>query len=83
MEDDKVKLGVLWKHVSRDGLKKYLTGSTRNDSLDAAIALLRRGGRLLVLSNNKRPGKKDPDCELFVVPPTQEAPPPARDARRR
>lgn len=68
MMDDKVKLGVLWKNVSRNGQKPYLSGRAQLDSLDDAIQLLRDGGRLLVLSNQKRPDKRDPDCVLFVVP---------------
>jgi hypothetical protein len=69
MANDRIKLGVLWKHEGRDGKKPFLSGAVRNESLESAIALLRDGGRLLVLSNaTKRPDKKDPDCELFVVP---------------
>jgi hypothetical protein len=68
MTDDKIKLGVLWKQVSREGNKPYLSGRVDHDGLDAAVALLRRGGRFLVLSNKKRPEKQDPDCVLFVVP---------------
>ncbi len=68
MTDDKIKLGVLWKHVSREGKAPYLSGRVQPDTLDAAVQLLRDGGRFLVLSNKKRPDKLDPDCELFVVP---------------
>ncbi len=68
MTDDRIKLGVLWKNVSRNGNKPYLSGRVQQDSLDAAVDLLKSGGRFLVLSNNKRPDKKDPDCVLFVVP---------------
>jgi hypothetical protein len=68
MTDDKIKIGVLWKQVSREGNKPYLSGRVDLGALDAAVALLRRGGRLLVLSNKKRPDKRDPDCALFVVP---------------
>ena len=69
MANDRIKLGVLWKHEGRDGKKPFLSGAVRNEGLESAIALLRDGGRLLVLSNvTKRPDKKDPDCELFVVP---------------
>ena len=68
MQDDKIKLGVLWKQVSRQGNKPYLSGVVQEDTLDDAVGLLRRGGRFLVLSNNKRPEKRDPDCVLFVVP---------------
>jgi hypothetical protein len=68
MTDDKIKLGVLWKQLSREGSKPYLSGVVDRDGLDEAVALLRRGGRLLVLSNKKRPDKRDPDCVLFVVP---------------
>jgi len=66
--EDRIKLGVLWKNVSRTGNKPYLSGRVQQDSLDAAFELLRSGGRFLVLGNNKRPDKKDPDCVLFVVP---------------
>ena len=68
MADDRIKLGVLWKNISRTGNKPYLSGRVQHDSLEAAVNLLRSGGRFLVLSNNKRPDKKDPDCVLFVVP---------------
>ena len=68
MDNDKIKLGVLWKHLSREGNKPYLSGRVQQDSLDAAVQLLRGGGRFLVLSSKKRPNKQDPDCELFVVP---------------
>ncbi len=68
MADDKIKLGVLWKNVSREGNKPYLSGRVQPENLDAAVQLLRDGGRFLVLSNKKRPDKQDPDCELFVVP---------------
>lgn len=68
MDNNKIKLGVLWKHLSREGNKPYLSGRVQQDSLDAAVELLRGGGRFLVLSSKKRPNKQDPDCELFVVP---------------
>jgi hypothetical protein len=68
MDDDKIKLGVLWKNVSRKGNKPYLAGRVQPDTLDAAVRLLRAGGRFLILSNTKRPDKQDPDCVLFVVP---------------
>jgi len=68
MADDKVKLGVLWTNVSRTGNQRYLSGRVEQGNLDAAVALLRGGGRLLILSNKKRPDKRDPDCVLFVVP---------------
>jgi hypothetical protein len=69
MANDRIKLGVLWKHDGRDGKKPFLSGAVRNESLEAAVALMRDGGRLLVVSNaTKRPDKRDPDCELFVVP---------------
>ena len=68
MADDKIKFGVLWKHVSREGNKPYLSGRVEQDAIDTAVGLLRRGGRLLVLSNKKRPDKRDPDCVLYVVP---------------
>jgi len=84
MSDDKIKLGVLWKHVSREGSKPYLSGRVEADGLDAAVGLLRRGGRLLVLSNKKRPDKRDPDCVLFVVPERESSEPtgPSKPARR-
>lgn len=78
MEDNKVKLGVLWSKVTREGGRKYLSGAIRGDGLEKAIELMRKGGRLLVLSNTKRPGKQDPDCELFVVPQAAEAQPAPR-----
>ncbi len=68
MDDDKIKLGVLWKNVSRNGKKPYLSGRIQQDNIEAAVRLMRQGGRLLVLSNTKRPDKQDPDCVLFVVP---------------
>ena len=68
MNDDKIKLGVLWKNVSREGNKPYLSGRVQQDSFDAAVQLLRDGGRFLILGNTKRPNKQDPDCVLFVVP---------------
>ena len=74
MVDDKIKLGVLWKNLSRDGNKPYLSGRVQRDNLDAAVQLLREGGRFLILTNQKRPNKQDPDCEIFVVPePRQRA----------
>jgi|SRR5579862_1998303 len=68
MDDDKIKLGVLWKNMSRKGNKPYLAGRVQHDTLDAAVELMRAGGRFLILSNTKRPDKQDPDCVLFVVP---------------
>jgi hypothetical protein len=69
MANERIKLGVLWKHDGKDGKKPFLSGALRAESLESAIALMRDGGRLLVLANaNKRPDKRDPDCELFVVP---------------
>ena len=68
MADDKIKLGVLWKNLSREGNKPYLSGRVDRDNLDAAVDLLRNGGRFLVLTNKKRPDKQDPDCDIFVVP---------------
>jgi hypothetical protein len=68
MDDDKIKLGVLWKNLSREGNKPYLSGRVDLDNLDAAVQLLRDGGRFLVLTNKKRPDKQDPDCAIFVVP---------------
>jgi hypothetical protein len=68
MTDDKIKLGVLWKNLSREGNKPYLSGRVDRDNLDAAVQLLRAGGRFLILTNKKRPDKQDPDCEIFVVP---------------
>ncbi len=72
MGDEMIKLGVLWKNVSRNGQKPYLSGRVQQDTLDAAVELLREGGRFLILGNNKRPDRKDPDCVLFVVPERQE-----------
>ena len=66
--DGRVKLGVLWKHVSSKDNTPFLSGRVQEDSLDAAVALLRLGGTLLLVTNNKRPDKKDPDCQLFVMP---------------
>jgi hypothetical protein len=69
MANDRIKLGVLWKHDGKNGLKPFLSGAVRSETMEAAIALMRDGGRLLVLANpSKRPDKRDPDCELFVVP---------------
>jgi hypothetical protein len=68
MDDNKIKLGVLWKNVSRNGKKPYLSGRVQQDNIEAAVQLMRQGGRLLVLSNTKRPDKQDPDCVLLVVP---------------
>lgn len=87
--DGKIKLGVLWKNVSQKGNKPYLAGRVQEDNIDAAMALMKRGGRLLILSATKRPDKKDPDCLLFVVPdraagdttPTKQSPP-SRSAQR-
>ena len=76
MADDKIKLGVLWKQTSRNGNKPCLSGRVERSSLEAAIGLLRQGGRLLVLSNQKRPDKRDPDCVLFVVPERGPSPAP-------
>jgi hypothetical protein len=67
MDDDRIKLGVLWKNVSR-GNKPYLAGRVQRDNLEAAVQLLRDGGRFLVLGNTKRPDKQDPDYQLLVVP---------------
>jgi len=77
MDDDKIKLGVLWKNLSRNGKKPYLSGRVQQDNIEAAVQLMRQGGRLLVLSNTKRPDKQDPDCVLFVVPEPER-----RDAGR-
>lgn len=69
MNNDRVKLGVLWKQVSREGNRPYLTGPVRDEEIDAAVAMLRKGGRFLILTNKtKREGKNDPDCDLFIVP---------------
>ena len=67
MDDDRIRLGVLWKNVSR-GNKPYLAGRVQRDNLEAAMQLLRDGGRFLILGNTKRPDKQDPDYQLFVVP---------------
>ncbi len=64
-----IKLGVLWKNTTREGQRPYLSGPVRSDAIDAAIELMRGGGRFLILPNkSKREGRKDPDCDLFVVP---------------
>ena len=69
MNNDMIKLGVLWKRTTREGSRPYLTGPVRSEGIDAAVDLLRKGGRFLILSNKtKREGKNDPDCDLFVVP---------------
>ena len=39
MTDDKIKLGVLWKNLSREGNKPYLSGRVQQDNVDAAAAL--------------------------------------------
>jgi hypothetical protein len=68
MADDKIPLGRLWKNTTKDG-KPYLNGVCSTDTLDQAVSLLRAGGRFLILANGrKREGKRDPDCELYVVP---------------
>ena len=79
MDDDKIKLGVLWKNVSRNGKKPYMSGRVQQDNIEAAVRLMRQGGRFLVLGNTKRPDKQDPDCVLFVVP----EPEPRDDGGRR
>ena len=68
MTDDMIKLGVLWKNVSREGQKQYLSGRVQQETLESAFQVLRDGGRLLIFSNNKRPNKQDPDCVLYVAP---------------
>ena len=68
MAIEKIKLGVLWKNLTKEGQKPYLSGRVQEDSLDAAVDLLRKGGRFLVFSNKKRPDKQDPDYVLLVVP---------------
>jgi len=73
MADEKIKLGVLWKNLTRQGNKPYLSGRVQQDNLDAAFQLLRDGGRFLILSSKKRPDKQDPDCELFVVPEREKS----------
>lgn len=73
MTDDKIKLGVLWKNLSRENKKPYMSGRVQQDTLEAAVELLRNGGRFLVLGNKKRPDKQDPDCEIFVVPEPRPA----------
>ena len=86
--DQRIRLGVLWKNTTREGNRPYLSGRVDLETLDAAVELLRTGGRFLVLSNNKRPDKRDPDCVLLVVPdnPVREgrasdAPAPASERR--
>ena len=71
--DQKIRFGVLWKNTTREGNRPYLSGRVDVGALDAAVDALRSGGRFLVLSNKKRPDKRDPDCVLWVVP---EAGPP-------
>lgn len=66
--DQKIRLGVLWKNVTREGNRPYLAGRVDVEALEAAVAALRAGGRLLVLGNRKRPDRRDPDCVLWVVP---------------
>jgi len=86
MADDRIKLGVLWKNVSREGNRTYLSGRVQQDGLDAAVDLLRDGGRFLVLGNTKRPDKQDPDYVLFVVPERErreERPVPERTPQSR
>jgi hypothetical protein len=84
MNDDKIKLGVLWKNTGRDGKTPYMSGRVQQDGLDAAVAELRKGGRFLVLKNTKRPDKRDPDCVLYVVPDRNpQAPAPAAPAAAR
>jgi len=69
---DMIKIGRLWKGTTTGG-KSYLSGVTV-DTLDKAVELLHNGGRLMVFGNDrKREGKKDPDCELFAVPPKEKA----------
>jgi hypothetical protein len=83
MNDDKIKLGVLWKSTGRDGKSTYMSGRVQQEGLDAAVAELRKGGWFLVLRNNKRPDKRDPDCALFVVPERRtDSPAPAPSAQR-
>lgn len=66
---DMLKLGVLWKRTTRQGNRPFLAGPVCGEAIEAAVALLRQGGRFLVLANqHKRDGKNDPDCTLFVVP---------------
>ncbi len=68
MPDDKIKLGRLWKNRTKDD-KPYLSGVAVLEQVDQAVALLKNGGRFLILGNaSKREGKRDPDCELYVVP---------------
>jgi hypothetical protein len=43
MTDDKIKLGVLWKNLSREGNKPYLSGRVQQDNLDAAAQASDRG----------------------------------------
>jgi len=75
MASEMIKLGVLWKNTTREGNRPYLAGRVQGDEIDAAVELLRKGGRFLILSNkNKRDGKRDPDCDLFVVPERRSDP---------
>ncbi|MCK6553246.1 hypothetical protein L6Q96_01470 [Candidatus Binatia bacterium] len=68
--EQKIRFGVLWKNTTREGNRPYLSGRVDLGGFDAAVELLRSGGRFLVLSNKKRPDKRDPDCVLWVVPET-------------
>ncbi len=52
MADEKIKLGVLWKNLSREGNKPYLSGRLQQDNLDAAVQLLRDGGRFICPLHN-------------------------------
>jgi hypothetical protein len=72
-DTDKIHLGRLWKGTSKDN-KPYLSGVvTHATDLERAVDLLRAGGRFLILGNDrKREGKRDPDCELYVVPGKRE-----------
>lgn len=66
--EQKIRFGVLWKNMTREGNRPYLSGRVEISTLDTAVEALRSGGRFLVLSNKKRPDKRDPDCVLWVVP---------------
>lgn len=74
MNDDKLRFGVLWENLSRNGGSRYFSGRVQQDTLEEAVERLREGGRLLMLGNKKRPDRRDPDYTLFVVP---ERPPEA------
>lgn len=69
-KDDKVRIGRLWKGVSKAGTN-YLSGVIDSDGWQRAEEenLMRLGWRLLALPNgSQREGKRDPDVDVFLVP---------------